>query len=258
MPRLRLGDAVLAYDAAGAGAPIVFLHGVGSNRSTWAGQLAEFGRDHLAVAVDMRGYAESEADPSTVSLPTFALDVAALIDHLGAGPAHVCGLSMGGLVALHLWRERRDAVRSLVLCDTFASHPVAAAGHPKRMAEIEASTMPELARARMPAVYAPTTDKAVVERGIAVYAKLDKEVYRAASDEVWLQRLEDVARSVTVRTLVLVGEHDTITPPPLSEVLHALIPKSRLALIPAAGHLVNEENPTAFNGLVREFLYELG
>jgi 3-oxoadipate enol-lactonase len=254
MARLELGDARLHYRSAGAGRPLVFLHGVGSSSHTWEGQLARFSSKHLCVAPDMRGYAGSRASPGTVSMRRFAADVAALIEHLGPGPADVCGLSMGGIVALTLWRDAPRRVRSLVLCDTWANHPAAAATHPQRMAAIDAGSMPELARTRMPGVYAPGADPALVERGVAAFAALDKAAYRAASDDLWTQDLREVAKTVNVPTLVVVGEFDTTTPPPLSEELAALIPGARLVVIPGAAHLTNEENPAAFDSALEEFL----
>ncbi|MBJ7603072.1 MAG: alpha/beta fold hydrolase [Candidatus Dormibacteraeota bacterium] len=254
MPTLQLSDGSIHYDVAGSGVPLIFLHGVGSSARTWTGQVKDFGRTHLAVAPDLRGYGRSVAAAETVSTRRFAADIAALIEDLNAGPAHVCGLSMGGIVALNLWRDRPELVRSLALADTWATHPSAVATQPQRLAEIDAATMPELSRARMPAVYGPDAPPAMVELGVRVFASLDKAVYRAASADLWTQDLRDVAGSVTVPTLVLVGEHDTITPPPLAEELARLIPGARLVVVAGAGHLTNEENPDAFNAALAGLL----
>ena len=254
MPELRLADAVLHYRQAGAGRPLVFLHGVGSSSHTWEGQLRHFGARHLCVAPDMRGYAGSSTDPGTISMRRFGDDVAALIDHLGGGPADVCGLSMGGIVALNLWRDHPRSVRSLALCDTWANHPDAAATHGDRMAAIDAGDMRQLAQTRMPGIYAPGADPALVRRGVDAFAALDKAAYRAASLDLWPQDLRQVAATVTVPTLVLVGEQDMLTPRRLSEELVELIPGAYLAVIPGAGHLSNEENPAAFNAALEEFL----
>ncbi len=166
MPILELPDARIAYDvepstargggqAGGSGPPIVFLHGVGSNRQTWRAQLEEFSATHTAVAIDARGYGGSWTRPDTVSMARFAADTASVIHAVGGGHAHVCGLSMGGIVGLHLWRDHPQVVLSLVLADTWAWHPVAAAGQDARLAAVDANDMPSLARMRMPAVYGP-------------------------------------------------------------------------------------------------------
>src|SRR3979409_2666571 len=156
MPCLDLADARFAYALAGSGPPIVFLHGVGSNRQTWRAQLEAFSATHTAVAIDARGYGGSWTRADTISMAMFAADPAAVIRAVGGGPAHVCGLSMGGIVALHLWRDHPEVVRSLVLADSWAWHPVAAAGQEARLVAIDASDMASLARIRMPAGYGPS------------------------------------------------------------------------------------------------------
>jgi 3-oxoadipate enol-lactonase len=186
----------------------------------------------------------------------FAADTSAVIQALGRGQAHVCGLSMGGIVALHLWRDHPEVVLSLVLADTWAWHPVAAVGQDARLAAIDANDMASLARMRMPAVYGPGAAPLLVQRGVETFASLDKSVYRAASDDLWGVDMRGVAGSVTVPTLVLVGEHDSIAPPDLSRELAGLIPGAQLVVIPDASHLPNEENPGAFNQAVRTFLEE--
>jgi len=184
----------------------------------------------------------------------FAADTAAVIQTVGGGQAHVCGLSMGGIVALHLWRDHPQVVLSLVLADTWAWHPVAAAGQGARLAAIDANDMASLARMRMPAVYGPGAAPSLVLRGVETFASLDKSVYRAATAELWSVEMRGVAASVTVPTLVLVGDHDSIAPPHLSHELAALIPGAQLVVVPDAGHLSNEENPAAFNLALRTFL----
>jgi pimeloyl-ACP methyl ester carboxylesterase len=119
MPILELPDARIAYDAEGSGPLIVFLHGVGSNRQTWRPQVTEFSATHTSVAIDARGYGGSSTRPNTISMARFAADTAAVIHAVGGGHAHVCGLSMGGIVALHLWRDHPEVVLSLVLADSW-------------------------------------------------------------------------------------------------------------------------------------------
>jgi 3-oxoadipate enol-lactonase len=254
MPILELTDARIAYDAVGSGPLIVFLHGVGSDRQTWHAQLEELSATHTAVAIDARGYGGSEARPGTVSMATFAEDTVAVIKAVGHRHAHICGLSMGGIVALHLWRGHPEIVRSLVLADTWAWHPTAAAGQDARLAAIDASDMASLARIRMPAAYSPNAAPLVVQRGVERFASVDKSVYRAATAELWGVDMRSVAVSVTVPALILVGEHDSIAPPHLSRELAELVPRAQFVVIPDAGHLPNEENPAAFNQAVGAFL----
>ena len=253
MPTLKSADACLSYDVAGSGDTLLFLHGVGSTRTTWAPQMAEFAGSYRVVALDCRGHGDSQSAPESISLEAFATDAAAVIEREGP-PAHLCGLSMGAVVALVLWRGRRELVRSLVLADAWAYHPQAAAGLTERLAAIDSASMPELARARMPAVLAPEADPGLVERAVATMANKDKAAYRRSNEVLWAADLRDLARTVTVPVLVIVGAVDRITPPPLSRELAALIPGARLEVLEGAGHLSNEEAPEAFNAVLRDFL----
>jgi pimeloyl-ACP methyl ester carboxylesterase len=252
--KLHRPDAVIAYEAAGEGSPLLFLHGVGSSRQTWRRQLDFFSERYLSVAMDCRGYGESVTSINTVSMTAFAADAAALIRDLGRGPAHVCGLSMGGIVALTLWRDAPEVIGSLVLADTWAHHPTAAAAQEQRLAQIDSTSMSNLARQRMPAVYGPHAAADLVERGVRLFAAIRKDVYRSASADLWIADRRQVAATVTVPTLILVGELDSITPTNLSAELTRLIPGSRLTVIPGVGHLANEEAPEIFNHEVDKFL----
>src|SRR5688572_16151776 len=81
--------------------PILFLHGVGSDKSVWRPQLNHFGRTRRAVAMDYPGYGES-AMRNGASRDDFARAAVDLLDELGIAAAHICGLSLGGIVAIAL------------------------------------------------------------------------------------------------------------------------------------------------------------
>jgi 3-oxoadipate enol-lactonase len=254
---MRVGGDVgveLAYEERGSGSAILFLHGVGSDRTAWRPQLAAFGDGFRCVAVDCRGHGESAAPAELIGIPRFAADAAELIERLGLGTAHVCGLSMGGIVALQMWADRPELVRSLILADCWAYHPAAAAGLPERLRAIDSTPLPELARSRMPAVLAPGADPELLARVIEVMAAKDPACYRRSNEVLWGADMRRVAATVRVPALVLVGELDRITPPVLSEELAGLLPGARLEVISGAGHLSNEERPAEFNRAVRRFV----
>jgi 3-oxoadipate enol-lactonase len=85
-------------------------------------------------------------------------------------------------------------------------------------------------------------------------ARIDPAAYRIGAEAVWLADQRDRAAAIGVPTLVLCGEEDRVTPPPLSSELAALIPGAKLATIPAAGHISNLERPAEFNSLVEAFI----
>jgi pimeloyl-ACP methyl ester carboxylesterase len=113
---LRLSDglSVRAIEA-GAGAPVLFIHGVGMRAEAWRPQAGAFAQDHRVIAVDLPGHGGSDCLPASPRLPDFVAWAARLIAALGLGRVSVAGHSMGALIALGLAVERPDLVRRAAL-----------------------------------------------------------------------------------------------------------------------------------------------
>src|SRR5689334_10247105 len=99
--------------------PVVFLHGVGSDKSVWHPQLEAFGRERRALAFDYPGYGDSDRAPEGMSRDDYATAVLSAMRELGVERAHICGLSLGGVVAIAIHAADADACASLTLADTF-------------------------------------------------------------------------------------------------------------------------------------------
>lgn len=238
------------------GTPLLFLHGVGSDRSAWIGQVERFGQERLALALDWPGYGESEFQPGATRA-TFAEAVLALLDALRLDRVHLCGLSLGGVVALHLAASAPERLASLVLADSFARHPDGAAILERSLAGAEALGLRGLAEARADALLAQPADPILRSRVVETMARIDPAAYALAAEAVWLadQRLE--AASVRCPTLILCGSSDQITPAALSEELKELIPGAGMVEIAGAGHLPNLEQPAVFDRVLSAFLSEV-
>lgn len=252
------GGEHIAFIEAGAGeaTPIVFLHGVGSDKSVWAPQVAHFGRGRRALAFDYPGYGESSfAEGATRD--DYAAAILAAMDALGVGSAHLCGLSLGGVIAIAMHAAAADRCASLVLADTFAVHPDGAGITERSIAASRAGSMREFAEARSDFLLAQPADPAVRAEVVETMAAIDPAAYRLGVEAVWMADQRDRAAAIRVPTLVLCGTEDRPTPPALSAELAALIPGSRIAMIPAAGHLTNLERPAEFNQTVDDFLAEI-
>ena len=139
----------IGYLAAGSGnaTPIIFLHGVGSDKRVWAPQLDHFGKFRRALAFDYPGYGESEFVEGATR-DDYAAAILAAMDALGIERAHVCGLSLGGVVAIALQAAAPDRCTSLIIADSFAVHPDGQGLHDRSVAASQAMTMRELAEAR--------------------------------------------------------------------------------------------------------------
>src|ERR1044072_7260444 len=120
MPVARVNDIQMAYTEAGAGRPVVLIHGYPFNRSLWNEQVAALSHSYRVIVPDLRGFGESDTSTGAATMDRMAQDVALLLDHLGISRAVVGGLSMGGYVALAFYKQFPSRVHALILADTRA------------------------------------------------------------------------------------------------------------------------------------------
>ena len=256
MARIDTSIGAIGYDEAGSGAtPIVFLHGVGSDKSVWRPQLYHFSATRRAVAFDYPGYGDSDPAPEGTGRDDYAAAILSAMDGLRIDRAHVCGLSLGGVVAIAMHHAASARCASLILADSFALHPDGRAIYDRSIA---ASTdLRAMAEARVDILLAQPADLEVRRAVVDTMARIDPAAYRIGAEAVWLADQRDRAARIDVPTLVLCGIEDKVTPPSLSEELTRLIPGARMQLIPRAGHIANLENRDAFNRAVEVFVGSL-
>lgn len=250
----------IAYDIAGSGPLLVFLHGIGGNRTNWTGQLESFGTRFCAVAWDARGYGDSHDSPQTLRFSDYADDLLRLLDHLKAERAHLIGLSMGGMIIQDFYGRYAERVASLSLVDTSAGF----GGAPEEVKrDFLARRLDPLERGLSPPDIAPSVIEVLVAESAsdAVRAKLQAslsalrvEPYKQALHAIVTTDFRSVLPRISVPTLVIVGEEDQVTPPQASEFLANSIAGASLVKIPDAGHLINLERPEAFNAALTAFL----
>jgi 3-oxoadipate enol-lactonase len=255
MPRVMTATGIaIGYEDAGVGdsIPVVFLHGVGSDKSVWRPQLAHFKGERRAVAFDYPGYGDSDSAPEGTSRDDYAAVILAAMSELGIRRAHVCGLSLGGIVAIamhHAWPER---IVSLTIADAFAEHPDGKGIYDRAIAASNDLRM--LAETRVDVLLAQPADPAVRSEVVETMARIDPEAYRVGAKAVWLADQRERAHAIRVPTLVLCGAEDRVTPPALSTALTKMIPGAHYEQIEHAGHLTNFERPEEFNMLVGAFI----
>lgn len=259
----RLGPIGLSERGHSPATPILFLHGVGSDRSVWQPQLAHFAATRRAIAIDYPGYGDSKAIAAATRDDLAAAAVATL-DALGIGSAHICGLSLGGVVAIAMNALAPTRCVSLILADTFAVHPEGQAIYDRSVAASEAMAMDALAAARAPLLLGKGASEAITAEVIATMGRIDPVAYRIGAHAVWLADQRARVAAIDVPTLVLVGEEDSITPLALSRALADMVgrgseprPAVSLEIIAGAGHLANLEQPRDFNAAIDRFLAEL-
>jgi 3-oxoadipate enol-lactonase len=257
MPEIRLGDIDVSYDLAGAGVPVVLVHGLGSSARDWEQQVPSLASRYRVLTYDIRGHGRTSKPRGPYSVKQFAEDLAALLERLEHRPAHVVGISMGGMIAFQLAVDHPELVRSLTIVN---SGPALV---PHRLAEHAAVWMRRaIAKVRGPAamggVLAPRLfpypdQEPLRQQFVARWAENDKDAYYAALNAIIGWSVADRVGSIRVPVLVIASDHD-YTPVSAKQAFLPSIPGATLTVIPDARHAVPVERPEAFNAVLREFL----
>ena len=260
----RIGPAPhLAVDHAGEGELVVLLHGIGGNRRNWHDNLPALAEHFHAVALDDRGYGDSDDYDGPLDYADFAADVIRVMDHFSAETAHVVGLSMGGRIAAEVYARWPQRVRSLVLADThlgFANlsdadrekfvrlrrEPLVAGKEPRDIAEPIARTL-----------LSPTGSDEALAKLVDSLSRLHKDSYIKTIESSVANDRADLYSAIRVPALVLVGSDDRLTPPAMAGEIAGMIGGARLHVVAGAGHLTNIEKPDEFNRAVLEFLQSI-
>jgi len=254
------GPVSIAYERKGSGPLVIFLHGIGGNRTNWYGQLEHFSDRFCAVTWDARGYGASDDPPQTLQFGDYADDLSRLLDHLKVERAHLVGLSMGGMILQDFYTRYANRVSTLALVDTsagFGGAPEAVKQDflSRRLDPLEKGLTPaDIAPSVIAVLASKHASAAVREQLRGSLSALRVEPYKQALHAIVTTDFRAVLPHISVPTLVIVGEEDMVTPPSASEFLTKQITGASLVKIPEAGHLTNIEKPEIFNAALRSFL----
>ena len=257
---LRVGETGFSYLEAGAGPPLVLLHGIGSSAESWRDQLAGLADIRHVLAWDAPGYGASTPLPSArPTVADYADRLALLLDALGLERIALAGHSLGALIAGAFAARRPGRVERLVLADAAIGHGVdpAAPLPPRvrlRLDDLAAHGPEEFARRRAPRLLSAAATPAQLERVHETMARIDPAGYRQAVAMLAQGNLRADAGAITAPTLVLCGSEDAVTPPEGNRALAAAIAHARYVELADAGHASYIERPGAFNAAVRKFL----
>jgi pimeloyl-ACP methyl ester carboxylesterase len=257
MEIVRSNGLEIAYERAGLGPPLVFVHGAAADSRIWQPQLDALTDEFTVVAWDEPGSGRSSDVPAEFRLADYAHCLAALIEGLALGAAHVAGLSWGGTLVLELYRHRPDLVATLILVDTYAGwrgslpeeEVLARVAGARQMLAAPADefdpTLPGLFAGDPPARFVPLLDE--IAAGVRPASVKNQLFLMADTDQ------RDLLPRITAPTLLIWGEADARSPLTVARQLEAAIPDARLVVIPEAGHVSNLDRPEQFNQVVRTF-----
>ncbi|GAC1537665.1 MAG: alpha/beta fold hydrolase [Herpetosiphon sp.] len=260
MSSYRTNDIKLHFTDEGQGEPIVLVHGFALSAAMWQPQRAVLSQHYRVIAVDLRGFGSSDAPTGTMSMDTYADDIAALLDVLGIGQATFGGLSMGGYVVMAFLRRHLERVKAVMLLDTRMTADTAAGRQARDEMIMLAHEhgMKGVAEAMLPTMLTPATIA-----GCPALAEHVCELMQGASLPGVVRALEALRerpdsvgtlKGLTIPALVLTGSDDELTPPADGRAMAALLAKGEFFEIPHAAHLAPMEQPSAVNAHLMRFL----
>jgi len=260
--KIRVNSIDLAYDDHGIGQPVIFLHAFPLNRSMWEGQMMALLNEQKfrLVALDWRGFGESDIDANVSTMEMFADDVVGMMDALGMEQAVLCGLSMGGYAAFAFLRKYPQRVKALIFADTRpAADTDESKANREKLAQLaDAEDIDAIADWQVPLLLAEHTRQHHAEVEVRVRHMIDvaTPLGIAAAARGMAQRADstELLAHITCPTLVLVGEQDVLTPPDVAQTYASLISGAQFVVLPRAGHLSSLEQPEAFFEAIRNFL----
>lgn len=258
MPTVEVNGVGLHYEDSGGGPPVLLIHGLGSSARDWERQVEALAHSRRPIAVDLRGHGRSDKPPGPYSIELFATDVAGILEHLGAGPLPVVGISLGGIVGFQLAADRPDLVERLMVVNAVPAFEMDSFGMRAQIAIRKLITrfagmerIGQMLAGRLFPDEGMSGERALmVER----WAENDKAAYRAAFRAIldWsgvVDRMSRFAKPVTV----VASELDYTSVESKRPYIDAM-PSAEMVVIEGAHHAVPMERPGEFNAVLEAFL----
>lgn len=260
MEKVTSGDAEIFYEVSGDGPPVVLLHPFPVHHEFWSPIIPFLSSRYRLIMPDLRGHGESGLGEGPATMQKHASDIARVMSAEGVERAPIVGISIGGYAIFEFWRQFRERVSALVLCNTKASADTADARNARLEAArdvLERGTEPFF-EGMLQKVLGETTRHSrpdLVDRALHMMRKMSAEnvagVQRGMSE-----RPDSIStlKTINVLTLIITGDEDKMTGPPEAEIMKQNIAGSQLRVIPKAGHYSSWEQPEEAGKSLRNFL----
>ncbi|MBS0171995.1 MAG: alpha/beta hydrolase [Nitrospira sp.] len=238
---------------AGTGDPIIFVHGVVTTSNIFPKYVGAYSPEFRGIAVDLRGYGDSEKPATGYSIPQFSQDLITLADALDIKKAVWVGVSMGGMILQQLALDHPERVRALVLVSTtdgamILDQDIPTIGQPRDYQDVSKRMIVE----SFPAGTLPKTYQPLLERIPTWNGTVIREALTSMSQFNAHGRLT----AIRVPTLIMVGAKDDVATPAIAKGIQAQIAGSQVVEF-KTGHFMMAEDPDRFRAVLGEFLKRL-
>lgn len=241
----------------GQGLAVLCIHGFPLNGQLWQPVVEQLAGNNRFIVPDLRGLGRSTATPQA-TMADYADDLAAILEACGVtAPVVVMGLSMGGYIAFEFYRRHGERVRAMVFADTRpeADTPEKRADRQVKAERVLQEGSRYMADLMLDSLFGPAAPPALRFAWHGIMSSNDPTGVAAAlgamagrNDSV------ELLSSIKEPALVIVGEHDAITPPEVHREMCAKLPAGKLVEIPGAGHMTPVEDSAAFASALGSFL----
>ena len=242
------------------GLPVVFIHGFPFSHEMWEPQMNVLPSNIHSLAYDVRGHGATDVGDGQFTIELFVDDLIALLDKHSIEKAVLCGLSMGGYIALRAFERSPDRVQGLILCDTKSESDTDAAKirRATTMKAVKAAGILAFAEDFVRTVFWEKT----FETNSSVITFIKQIICANSARGICGTLLALASRtdttsalaSINIPTCIIVGEHDKLTLPADAQAMHARIAGSELHILPQSAHMSNLENSQEFNMRLSTFL----
>ena len=243
------------------GAPvIIFVHGFPLNKSMWNKQMEDLKANYHVIAYDIRGHGNSDTGDEDFTIDLFVNDLLNLMNALKIKKTILCGLSMGGYIALNAIENYPERFDALILSDTqcAADSPEAKEKRMKAIESIKKEGVEKYAGESIKYLFAPESfksKKGEIDAAREMIVKTSRQsLYNTLHALSERKETCNKLPEIKVPALIMVGREDIITPPASARLMHEKIKGSIMHIIGHAGHLSNMENPSEFNDQLKKFL----
>ena len=257
-----LNNLKISYNNEGPdGAPvIIFIHGFPLNKSMWNKQMEALKANYHVIAYDIRGHGNSDVGNEDFTIDLFVNDLLNLMNALKIEKTILCGLSMGGYIALNAIENFPERFDALILSDTncISDSPEAKEKRMKAIESIRENGMEKYADESLKKLFAQES----FTTNVGQIAEVQEMIVKTSRYSIYntlhaLSEREETCSQlpeIMVPVLIMVGSEDIITPPASARLMHEKIKGSFLHIIGHAGHLSNMENPAEFNNQLKKFV----